>query len=80
MFNNPKKEAKGQNQFRVQEVQSGRQARGQGRLNGKAGGYGVQKPGKGQKPGGLGKENISRIRGKSLVDLKAYKTNWHRET
>jgi hypothetical protein len=38
MFNNPKKsreengrgQAKGQNQFRVQEVQSGRQAQGQG--------------------------------------------------
>ena len=42
-------QAKGQNQFRVQEVQSGRQARGQGRQNSQAGRYGVQKTGKGQK-------------------------------
>jgi hypothetical protein len=34
---------KGQIQIRVQEVQSGRQARGQGRQNGQAGGYKVQK-------------------------------------
>ena len=34
---------KGQNQIRVQDVQSGRQARGQGRQNGQAGGYKVQK-------------------------------------
>ena len=34
---------KGQNQIRVQEVQSGRQAHGQGRQNGQAGGNNVQK-------------------------------------
>jgi hypothetical protein len=34
---------KGQNQIRVQEVQSGRQAHGQGRQNGQAAGYKVQK-------------------------------------
>ena len=34
---------KGQNKIRVPEVQSGRQARGQGRQNGQAGGYRVQK-------------------------------------
>jgi hypothetical protein len=32
--------------------------------------YGVQKTGKGQKPGGLAKENSSRSTGKPLVDLK----------
>uniref|UniRef100_A0A4W5RG67 ZP domain-containing protein n=1 Tax=Hucho hucho TaxID=62062 RepID=A0A4W5RG67_9TELE len=37
---NGRGQAKGQNQFKVQEVQSGRQARGQGRQNGQAGGYG----------------------------------------
>ena len=41
-------QAKGQNQFRVPEVQNGRQAQGQGRQNGQAGGNGVQKTGKGQ--------------------------------
>ena len=34
---------KGQNQIRVQEVQSGRKACGQGRQNGQAGEYKVQK-------------------------------------
>ena len=34
---------KGQNQIRVQKVQSGRQACGQGRQKGHAGGYRVQK-------------------------------------
>ena len=34
---------KGQNQIRVQEVQSDRKARGQGRQNGQAAGYRVQK-------------------------------------
>ena len=50
MFINPKGLArewswtgKGKNQFRVQEVQSGRPARCQGRQNGQAGGYRVQK-------------------------------------
>ena len=37
------------NQFRVQEVQSGSQARGQGRQNGQAGGYRGQKTGKAKK-------------------------------
>ena len=45
---------KGPNQIRVQEVQSGRQARGQGRQNGQASGYKVQKQ-QGSKPGGLEK-------------------------
>ena len=51
MFNHPKMVGKrmvvdrqnGQNQIRVQEVQSGRQACGQGRQNGQAGVYRVQK-------------------------------------
>ena len=45
---------KGQNQIRVQEVKSGRQAHGQGRQKGQAGGYRVQKR-QGSKPGGLEK-------------------------
>ena len=43
-------QAKGQNQFRVEEVQSGRQACGQDMQNVQAGGYRVQK--QGSKPGG----------------------------
>jgi hypothetical protein len=50
MFINPKGVGNGivvdrqmLNQIRVQEVQSGRQAHGQGRENGQAGGYKVQK-------------------------------------
>ena len=51
MFINPKgvgkrmvvNRQKGKNQIRVQEVQSGRPAHGQGRQNGQADGYTVQK-------------------------------------
>ena len=56
-------QAKGQNQFRDQEVQSGRQARVQCRQNGQAGGYGVQITGKGEKPRGLTNENRCRRTG-----------------
>ena len=40
---NGRGQAKRSNQIRVQEVQSGRRACGQGRQNGQAGGYKVQK-------------------------------------
>jgi hypothetical protein len=67
-------QARGQNQFRVHEVQSGRQARGQ------VGRYGVQKTGKGQKLGGLANDNRSRSTGKPLVDLKSIQDKLAQET
>ena len=78
---NGRGQAKGQNQIRVQEVQSGRQARGQGRQNGQAGGYRVQKQER-VKTGRTRKRINAKSRrtGKPLVDLETYKTNWHRET
>ena len=51
---NGRGQAKGHNQIRVQEVLSGRQARGQGRQNGQACWYRVQNR-QGSKPGGLEK-------------------------
>ena len=77
MFIDPKRgrqengrgQAKGLNQFRVQE--SGRQARGQGRPNGQAGGYRVQKRAR-VKTGRTRKKRITKagVRGKTLVDLE----------
>jgi hypothetical protein len=59
-------QAKGQNQFRVQEVQSGRQ--GQGRQNGQAGGYRVQK----QAGVKTGRNNKKKIEKSGVV----VKTSW----
>jgi hypothetical protein len=64
---------KGQNQIRVQEVQSGRQVR--------SGRYKVQKQAR-VKTGRTRKRRMQKAgeREKSLVDLETYKVNWHRET
>jgi hypothetical protein len=62
-------------------VEAGTKARGQGRQNGQAGGYKVQKQARGKTREDRQKENAkSRRTGKPLVDLETYKTNWHRET
>jgi hypothetical protein len=66
-----------QNQVRVQEVQSGRQVRGQ------AGGYRVQKQArnKTKRTWRMQKENAKSRRTEiPLVDLETYKMNWHGET
>jgi hypothetical protein len=72
---------KGQNQITVQEVQSGRQARGQGRQKGQAGGCKVQKQARVKTRRTRKRRNAkSRRTGKLLDDLETYKLNWHRET